>query len=698
MTTNFRGAWLWIPALWLTALAWNSGPISFSPYLLAIPLAALLGARYGYRALWLAAIGGLPLLPPSMSYGWLTKVAALDVYVVAIAACVLAAQGRPLAERLPRIPRPAVLAAALVVLPTAFTVWGTDFLGIRFGFSFVATFYFLLFLLGWSGFPVRWTIAALALGTVAGMWLETVVPPDGRALFGGPEAELPLFGPTRLHLLSWDYRLDTPAAFLTGLAYFGAGRLWAAMLRTRTPPLASPYAYALVLGLVALALGSVLNSELLAAVGLEPRAPPRYALVLGSPLALPLAGLAGGLLLGKRGAVAAVAAVAFFWALTALLLLYFRAPSQAWSIAAHEPLVAAGFGLLGARLRELALGIEAAWPVRRWVLAGALCVLAAGFVAEAQSIIDLVLRLLGIAAVGAAALLARWLRARLGVMLKLNFEAWMAVLAVALFAVLLAGQAAALAGMARRLSQDGLAELWEDIYRGRDEAVVVAGAFALLGIVAYALEVLLKNAPVVLSDIFSWFRVTPLPRFASSALWPRLAGGARWVRIGAFAAAVLPLLATTAYELYPKEGILASVRGLFQETREAPARPGELARSEPKTTANPQLWQAALEAVAGFPLVESDPARGRLLTGWKSDPGAPDVRTRMTLRVGTELKSYALDVKLVRQKRGPLGIWVQQEKYWDATARKFVGFDTWPERQRIATEILARAVALEKKD
>lgn len=689
---SLRHALLWIAAFWLLALAWNFGPIGFAPSLLAIPLAAMLGQRYGRRALWLVALGGLALLPPSVSYGWLTKIAALDVYAVALAVCALAADERPLAERLPRFPGAAVLAAALVLLPLVFSPWGTDFGGrdewrIGLAFSFVAIFYFVLFLLGWSGFSSRWTVAALALGTAAGIWLETVVPPDGRALLGGPAAELPLFGLTATHYLWWDYRLDTSAAFLTGVGWFAGGRLWGRMLRTRAQPIASPYAYALVIGLVALALGSMLNRELIGALGFDPRALPRYAILLGSGLALPLAGLAGGLLLGKRGVLVAAAAVVLFWGLTALLI-------GGLSLAAHELFVVAGFGLMGAALRERALGTESAWPVRRWALGAALCVLALGFVAEAGSPAGLALRLLALAAAGAAALFARWLRARLGGMFKFSGEAWMVVLAAGLVAALLAGQAATMGTLLAAVSED-FAESWEEIYRAEDAAVVVAGALVLLGVLAAVLELLIRNLRAVLEDIASWTRAAALGRLAASALWPRLAAGARWARTAAFVLAALPFLAAAAYALYPEGGIVAAARALF-ESRGNARDAREAARGGPKTAANPLLWQAALEAVKEFPLVESDPANGRLVTGWKSDPGAPGMRTKMTLHVGRQMQRNELGVELVRQKRGPLGIWVQQGTYWDSKARKFAGSDVAPETERVRKELFARALELEK--
>ena len=88
----------------------------------------------------------------------------------------------------------------------------------------------------------------------------------------------------------------------------------------------------------------------------------------------------------------------------------------------------------------------------------------------------------------------------------------------------------------------------------------------------------------------------------------------------------------------------------------------------------------------------------RLWSQWvfAATGSAPDVRTRMTLHVGKELQSQALGVELVRQRRAPLGIWVQQGTYWDAKARAFAGTDVEPEKQRVQKAIFGRALELEK--
>src|SRR4051812_25039957 len=197
-------AWLWIPALWLLAFDWYLGPFSFTPVFLAVPLAALLGERYGRRALWLVAIGGLPLLPPLTSLGFVSLGSAPDVYAAALAVCALVVNERPLAERAPRLGAP-LFAAALVLLPMTMSLWGIQLGGLRIDavFGFTGLFWLLLFLFGWGGFPAGWALASLALAAAAGMWLHTLSPVDGRVFFGGPEAQLPLFGLTPMEQLWW---------------------------------------------------------------------------------------------------------------------------------------------------------------------------------------------------------------------------------------------------------------------------------------------------------------------------------------------------------------------------------------------------------------------------------------------------------------------------------------------------------------
>jgi hypothetical protein len=333
-------ALFWIPALWALAFDWYAGTFSFTPSYLIIPIAAYLGQRYGRRALWLVAVGGLPLLPPLKSYAVVSLPSALDVYVVALAVCALASDPRPLAERAPRFGLP-LLAAALAVLPWTLWLGGFELGEVRISvvFGLTSILWLLLFLVGWSAFPARLAVAALALAAALGMGLDGILPETGRHL-------------------AWEYRLDSPAACLLGIAYFAAGRLWATMLRTRASPLSSRHAYGLVLLVALVALGFVVNGVALTAMGFESHLLPRWGFLIGAPLGLPLTGLLGGLLAGRRGIVLAVLAVPVFWTLDALALSGFRLPLHEFGAQLHQPLAVLAFGLLGLGMRNRALGTE----------------------------------------------------------------------------------------------------------------------------------------------------------------------------------------------------------------------------------------------------------------------------------------------------------------------------------------------------
>lgn len=699
-------AWLWIPALWLLALRWHfGGPFSFSPSLATIPLAAMLGARYGRGALWLVALGGLPLLPVWVRYAHVTVVAAIDVYLIALLVCTWAADERPLAERTPRFRRPALLAVALLLLPFSVSIWGADLPGqngMGITFIFGALLFFLLFLMGWAGLPAHWVFAGLGLATLTGMWLLSAFPTDGRAIFGGPQAELPFFGTTRLHFVGWGHALDTPAAFLIAIAWFAAGALWARMLRTRTVPVRATYAHGVVVLLALLAFGLLLNRCALAAAGYPPAKLPFYGLVLGSLYAVPLAGLLGGLLLRERGILILVLAVALFWALDPFLLSRFKFPVPTLSAAPQDPLLLIAFGLLGARMREHALGAEPRWPASRWVLAGVLCVAAFGFVFDSGSTEELVLRVLIIPALGAlAAAGAAWLRARLGASFRFSIDAWAALLLLVVVAGVLARFGGAIGEFLANVSDSAfIAELWEDILGLHNETFFAAGALLFLGFCLYALEQFLSNVPTLVEDVRTWFRAAgTLPQLASPAVWSPPARVVKWLRNTAFALAALPLLAATTVQLYPRDGIVASLRELAATRPEPPRTSPPVMRPEAKTAANPLLWQAALEAVSGFPLAESDPERGRLVTGWRSEPHGPQVRTKIKLRIGQELSEREVGVELERQRRGLLGIWVQQDTYWDGRAGRFAGSAVpREETERIRKAVFARALALEQKN
>ncbi|HEY1287048.1 MAG TPA: DUF3576 domain-containing protein [Burkholderiales bacterium] len=520
-------ALLWIPALWALAFDWYAGPFSFTPSYLSIPLAALLGLRYGPRALWLVALGGLPLLPPLASFGVVALTSAPDVYVVALAVCALAADERPLAERVPPRIGLALFAAVLVVLPLVGSIWGAEVgaLKIRMTFGFVAIFWLVLFLVGWSGFPARRAVAGLAIAAALGMWVDATLPRDGGPFFGGPLVQLPFLGLTGTDHLWWDYRLDSTAAFLAGVAYFVAGRLWAEMLRTRAAPLSPRRAYALVLMVAALALGYTVNRAALAALGFELHPLSRYGFVIGAPLALPVTGLLGGLLLGGRGLAVAVLAVPAFWVLDAFAMSGFGLPLRAFSAPLHQPLCVLAFGLIGVAMRERALDPEA------------------------------------------------------------------------------------------------------------------------------------RRAPS------GWFWLAP-----------------DWARGAGYAACVLLALSA----------LFAGAAALYSH------EPGRPAGNDAKLVPNPLLWQAARETAAQYPLVEADAVHGRLVTGWRSDPGSPEARTRMTIRVGAELVASALHVELVRETRGRFGLWVQQGVYVDARTGKLAGTDIAPERERMRSRVFARALELKK--
>ena len=521
-------ALLWIPALWALAFDWYAGPFSFTPSYLAIPLAALLGHRYGPRALWLVALGGLPLLPPLASHSIVALTSAPDVYVVALAVCALASDERPLVAQAPPRMSLALFAAVLVVLPMAVSIWGAEIgaLKIRMTFGFVAILWLVLFLVGWSGFPPRRAVAGLAIAAGLGMWVDATFPRDGAPFFGGTQVQLPLLGLTGTDQLWWDYRLDSTAAFLAGVAYFGAGHLWAEMLRTRASPLPPRRAYALVLAVAAVALGFTVNRAVLAAMGIDTHPLSRYGYLIGAPLALPVTGLLGGLLLGRRGVAVATLAVPAFWLLDAFALSGFSLPLRTFSAALHQPLCVLAFGLIGVAMRSRALDPET------------------------------------------------------------------------------------------------------------------------------------QRAP------FGWFWSTPA--------WARGAGYAACVLV-AFSA-----LFTGAAALYSHAA-------------------GQPIGNDAKLVPDPLLWQAAREAAAQYPLVEADAAGGRLVTGWRSDPGIPESRTRMTIRVGTELVASALHVELVRERRGRFGLWVQQGAYVDARTGRMAGTDIAPERERVRRALFARALELNKK-
>jgi hypothetical protein len=75
------------------------------------------------------ALGGLPLLAPVVSFGFVSHGSAPDLYAVALAVCALVVNQRrgseQAAEGVPRFGA-WTFAAGLVVLPMTMSLWGTD--------------------------------------------------------------------------------------------------------------------------------------------------------------------------------------------------------------------------------------------------------------------------------------------------------------------------------------------------------------------------------------------------------------------------------------------------------------------------------------------------------------------------------------------------------------------------------------------
>ena len=73
---------------------------------------------------------------------------------------------------------------------------------------------------------------------------------------------------------------------------------------------------------------------------------------------------------------------------------------------------------------------------------------------------------------------------------------------------------------------------------------------------------------------------------------------------------------------------------------------------------DPQLWRAALDAVALMPLALSDPEKGVILTDWYQVPELPDQRVKIAIYVlGGGRDARSLRVAIQRQERDAQGRW-----------------------------------------
>jgi hypothetical protein len=707
--------------LLLVSLQWRVIPtITIGAPELAIPIAALLGYRYQRRGLVAVALGGA-LLPLSWSYNAIYAGGYLDLYIASLLVCVLAGSRRPLVESIPNFRLSVLYFCVFLVLPLALGIYGGKFgdFEVKAVLRFEALFYLFLFALGLSRLRTAAVVATLVGFTVFGILLEIIgLPSDASAVFGGPRAELPLYGLADLRYLWIEYGLDSPAEFLTGVGYFFAGRTLAAMERAhRLNRMPWYQTYGPVILLVIIALGWDLNRYAVSALtGL--RLEPQFR-ILGSFYALPCAALLGGLLLRYRGALLVMLLVPLLWGLEGLSRSRFDFSASRMLFTLHEPLVALGFGVLGLALRDRALETSTVWWSTRWALYVLLLLVVLPAVIAPQTPLQFLALALGVLGGIALGLLAAWISKRFLGSLPTH-GGWLSLISLLILGTLLWQQRTLITTLVNmpevmREIISALSQAKGRLELSNQTLIFPTVALVFLWLLLSAAYGFLRQAPDCARDLKELARVIRIRRRAAPKHgrrddarpevrrvrgkgrgWTMLVDTVGATRHLAFAVAITFPLLLFLIAMYPREGITAVIRNMLPTAPPTRSVEPPTVSADREEASNNFLWKAVREYVLPMSVIEADQLSGSIRTDWYTPPGEAAVRRRIDVSVGRDLKSYALHVTLQRQNRGLLGIWVEQGTFYDPRSRKLVGHDVYSEQKEIERQIFERAQALAK--
>ncbi|MBK8157384.1 MAG: hypothetical protein IPK59_00715 [Rhodospirillaceae bacterium] len=474
--------WVLVPLL---PLLLYSSPVfagvSLSLPYLFIPIAALLGRRYGSAGFMTVLLGGVLALAPYLETSGGTFGGGIDIYLIGLWVCRATLSTDPVGALIGSNTfwrSPWLFTAVVILLPLSLFFGRHDLqddIVAEIYFPLLSLFFLALFVQGLAGIRTIWVVGGLAAATLIGILLGIgQLPPAG--------------------VVEVRYHLDDLATFAVGLGYFFAGRIVASMDDTRNP---WQHPYLTIAGFVLLAVLPQLTWAYL------PELPPSagYVGFYGQHLALPLAALMAGYLLGYGG-------IGYALVVTIILLAIANAGSLLLAqrglwVNAEQLIFCVAFGFLGVRLRDVQTGKARAWPGGRWYVYGLLVLLCLPALFSWDELLKFVWPF--VAAFGAAllAVCVEWLRRRLKLQdVTLTGEGWLK-LAIAI------GVLAAIAVNARTLF-DGLL--------GEADALDLPIEIALPAILvilhlplAYLARVLGEVWPKIADDVRSVARIWRTP-------------------------------------------------------------------------------------------------------------------------------------------------------------------------------------------
>ena len=393
--------------------------------LLAVPLAAYAGRRYGTQGMMAIMLGAmlaiaLPLwfAPAGMNFlsvwfrpvlfgavstilsvlvhsGWGSLGYTSGILLSSLVVAWIASQPQPIALMLVKRVAPIWILAFIVLLSLVIDGWNEDRGGdirVSIWYGPFAALGVLVFLLGLSETNQKRVLRSIGAITVVGVMfaIHSASVGQGNAMYARDTA--PWL--ERLFGLPWhtSFRLSQPATYFLLAACFFVGS-YLRKLATSTPVDIGVWRqpYLIVIALILLWGTGFLEQALFARKDLS-----IHLSFLGEYLALPLAGLAAGLLMRYRGITSCILlALVVSGAAMGFGIVF----DQSWRVALEAPLVIWAYGILGIHLRSLAIekatgsatekpfefGVQWRRRVGRWVV----FLLVTGFTLIPDTLIEL---------------------------------------------------------------------------------------------------------------------------------------------------------------------------------------------------------------------------------------------------------------------------------------------------------------------
>ncbi len=704
----------WIPViLFLSFSAAIMDTIRWGGPYVIIPLAAWIGAAYGPKGNRVVLFGGL-LLPLGLYLNGFQAGLNLDVYLISLLVCRICSSSRQLLDWVPNWHSKTLFFVVFFFLPLSLRIYDGDLLDpfrLVLGFDLYFVFLFFLFAAGLSDFRVKPLIISLSLGTVFGMLMDAAGwPPTAEALLGAKRAEWPILGLTELRSLRLHYGLNSPLAWLTGAGYFLSGRYVARFLKRGTgaiPPIWLCYGLLVFAGI--LALGSGLDRYLFSIVLQWPR----YAALnfTGSTMTLILTSFMGGVFLRRRGVGIVLGLVGLFWYLNGLLMSDFDFSNPYIVIYLHQPLYAIAFGALGVKLRDRVTGQETFLFSWRWALYFLLlAIVLVPLFFETRNLSEKVALVVLCVIIVILSLTANYLRKRLAGLQAKEHSGWLSIVGIMVLASVAWEHVSEVVAILKTFQELILAF---SSVSGRRLARMVDVNMALFAffIPAYcwtflgAVQGLLEQLPECIKDLYRLGIAlkSTLVQKVHSTLKPnsnevpdksqekhkaadlirRITQGIRIMRHGILAVAILLPVVLLVIMNYPRDGFWVETKAFFRERIEEVRVVRDIPPVCSETSANPFLWQAALDYLGAKPILEADPCgyTGKIKTDWFITAEKPLQRARISIFIDRKLGAYSTQVFTYKQERRLGLIWVELA-------------DDSAEKKQIQAEIYSHANAL----